>query len=569
MKALLASSREARAAGLFAATAGLLIARARRSRALSTRADVPPAPPAFRARVLSLREQNYGAPAGEEEARLLSSARLVVFGELHQLPPCIEMERRTAEGMLSSSGCLHILLEHFNFEQQPLLDAYAMGRIDMAGLAAAYEEGGEGHDVAAYEPLLRLAREQPAPIHIHAGFIPRSYARIVMRESTAAALEAARAHDYVGADERCDASEAHYNFFESLLTGRSPHGSAPPTDQFRKMFPAQVIKDAAMAHRVATLAASRPADKFLVICGIGHSGYGHGVPERILAARPELASSMLRVWSLPADAAVDLDDGAAVAAVLRENFGPPGASDPAELCLCFQEVAPPPPSTTAAASPEAVKASTAAAYDKVGETAALRGNARRALAVLRRMRYSEAEIVAAGDDAANFQGVGCPHRHARLAPGEHVLDLGSGLGVDSFIAAAATGERGRVTGIDIAAKEVRHASERAHARGLGDRVTFEVADLEKLPQPSESYDAVISNGAFCLAPDKPAAFREAHRVLKAGGRMAIALSVLKGDGLAPGVNWPLCMQTFVPLKDLRPTAEAAGFTDVEIDTSDS
>ena len=96
-----------------------------------------------------------------------------------------------------------------------------------------------------------------------------------------------------------------------------------------------------------------------------------------------------------------------------------------------------------------------------------------------------------------------------------------------------------------------------------------MADLEKLPQPSESYDAVISNGAFCLAPDKPAAFREAHRVLKAGGRMAIALSVLKGDGLASGVNWPLCMQTFVPLKDLRPTVEAAGFTDVEIDTSDS
>ena len=78
MKALIASSREARAAGLFAATAGLLIARARQSRALSTRADVPPAPPAFRARVLSLREPNYGAPAGEEEARLLSSARLGV-----------------------------------------------------------------------------------------------------------------------------------------------------------------------------------------------------------------------------------------------------------------------------------------------------------------------------------------------------------------------------------------------------------------------------------------------------------------------------------------------------------
>ena len=62
-----------------------------------------------------------------------------------------------------------------------------------------------------------------------------------------------------------------------------------------------------------------------------------------------------------------------------------------------------------------MKASTAAAYDKVGETAALRGNAQRALAVLRRMRYSDAEIAAAGDDAANFQGVGCPHRHAPVS----------------------------------------------------------------------------------------------------------------------------------------------------------
>ena len=74
------------------------------------------------------------------------------------------------------------------------------------------------------------------------------------------------------------------------------------------------------------------------------------------------------------------------------------------------------------------------------------------------MGYSDGEIAVAGDDGYNWQGVGCPHRHAAIMPGERVLDMGSGLGIDSFIAAAAAGARGRVLGVDLAAAEVRHAN---------------------------------------------------------------------------------------------------------------
>ena len=99
---------------------------------------------------------------------------------------------------------------------------------------------------------------------------------------------------------------------------------------------------------------------------------------------------------------------------------------------------------------------------------------------------------------ANFQGVGSPHAHAALQPGETVLDLGSGLGIDSFIAAAAVGSSGRVVGIDIAKKEVRHAAARAVKRGLGeDRLRFLPADLEQVDHaPAHVHVAWISDSRF-------------------------------------------------------------------------
>ena len=118
------------------------------------------------------------------------------------------------------------------------------------------------------------------------------------------------------------------------------------------------------------------------------------------------------------------------------------------------------------------------------------------------------------------------------------MDLGSGLGVDSFIASHYAGPKGKVIGLDISNKEVRHATKRAEDRGLD--IKFVCADMEEIPLPDGMIDVVISNGAFCLAPNKEKAFKEIFRVLRPGGRMAICTSTVKMD-LEAGVSWPMCM----------------------------
>ena len=202
----------------------------------------------------SLHRDRFGVHAGRLEESKFAAAPLVVIGELHAFPPIVCFEKMVAEAMLASSSCgtLNIVLEHFSFEMQPLLDEYAKGTLPFAELVARYDEiGTEGHDIAAYSSLLALAVHEQR-VKLHAGFIPRTFARMVMRESLAVALDAAKAKGYLAADERCTASEGHYNFFESLISGRDMHGPLPPSDRFRAMFPAQVIKDAAMAHKASS-----------------------------------------------------------------------------------------------------------------------------------------------------------------------------------------------------------------------------------------------------------------------------------------------------------------------------
>ena len=151
--------------------------------------------------------------------------------------------------------------------------------------------------------------------------------------------------------------------------------------------------------------------------------------------------------------------------------------------------------------------------------------------------------------------------------GESVLDIGSGLGVDSFIAGAAVGESGRVTGLDISKGEVSHANKRASARGVKN-VQFVHGDMEKMPFETESFDAVISNGAFCLAPNKEAAFEEIYRILKPGGRFSVACTTVKKD-LDTEVNWPICMRVFMPIDQASPMLNRVGFGNVGVDDSDS
>jgi arsenite methyltransferase len=121
----------------------------------------------------------------------------------------------------------------------------------------------------------------------------------------------------------------------------------------------------------------------------------------------------------------------------------------------------------------------------------------------------------------SFAGVANPFSLGRLQPGERVLDLGSGAGTDSLVAALMVGPEGSVTGIDMTTEMVEKARSGAEALGL-ENVSFVEGEAESLPFADESFDVVISNGVVDLIPDKDAVFAELRRVLVPGGRIQIA-----------------------------------------------
>jgi arsenite methyltransferase len=121
----------------------------------------------------------------------------------------------------------------------------------------------------------------------------------------------------------------------------------------------------------------------------------------------------------------------------------------------------------------------------------------------------------------SFAGVANPFSLGRLKPGERVLDVGSGAGTDSLVAAQMVGASGRVTGIDMTPEMVERARRSAEAMGAAN-VEFVEGEVETLPFPDASFDVVISNGVIDLVPDKDAVFGEIFRVLEPGGRIQIA-----------------------------------------------
>ena len=121
----------------------------------------------------------------------------------------------------------------------------------------------------------------------------------------------------------------------------------------------------------------------------------------------------------------------------------------------------------------------------------------------------------------SFAGVANPFSLGRLQPGERVLDVGSGAGTDSLVAAQMVGASGQVTGIDMTPEMLERARRSAEAMGAAN-VEFVEGEVETLPFPDESFDVVISNGVIDLVPDKDAVFGEIFRVLEPGGRIQIA-----------------------------------------------
>ena len=137
------------------------------------------------------------------------------------------------------------------------------------------------------------------------------------------------------------------------------------------------------------------------------------------------------------------------------------------------------------------------------------------------LRYP-AELASVPDAAVeSFAGVANPWELGRVAPGERVLDLGSGAGTDSLVAAQMVGEHGHVTGIDMTAEMLAKARAAAAEMGVAN-VEFVESEADRLPFADASFDDVISNGVIDLIPDKDAVFAEIFRVLTHGGRIQIA-----------------------------------------------
>jgi arsenite methyltransferase len=172
---------------------------------------------------------------------------------------------------------------------------------------------------------------------------------------------------------------------------------------------------------------------------------------------------------------------------------------------------------------------------------------------------------------ASFAGVGHHLDLVALQPGEAVLDLGSGSGTDVFCAAVLVGGSGRVVGVDITDEQL------AKAAGLRDRegfsqVEFVEARIEELPFEDASFDAVISNGVINLSLFKGRVFAEAARVLRPGGRLAIA-DIVSGRALKERTRrnvelWAACIAGAIPRKDYVEAIEAQGLRVAEIRKND-
>ncbi|MEJ2247478.1 MAG: arsenite methyltransferase, partial [Acidobacteriota bacterium] len=185
--------------------------------------------------------------------------------------------------------------------------------------------------------------------------------------------------------------------------------------------------------------------------------------------------------------------------------------------------------------------------------------------------YTKEQIDSAPEGANMGLGCGNPQAIASLKPGETVLDLGSGGGFDCFLAAESVGESGRVLGVDMTADMVCKARQNAEKLDAKN-VEFRLGEIEHLPVADASVDVIISNCVINLSPEKIDVFREAWRVLKPGGRLAI-LDVVALQALPAEIKNDLsmisvCVGGTETIDVIEKALQEAGFKDINIQPRD-
>lgn len=185
-------------------------------------------------------------------------------------------------------------------------------------------------------------------------------------------------------------------------------------------------------------------------------------------------------------------------------------------------------------------------------------------ALAERLGYPAGDLdVIPAESIESFAGVGYYFDLAAITPGEIVVDLGSGSGMDSFLAARCAGESGRVIGIDMTDAQLAKARRLAD-EGVVRNIDFRHSYIEELPLADASADVVISNGVINLSAQKSAVFAEAARVLRLGGRLALA-DIVSATHLPEAVTcdaslWAACIGGAMQRDDYREAIEHAGFT---------
>ena len=223
--------------------------------------------------------------------------------------------------------------------------------------------------------------------------------------------------------------------------------------------------------------------------------------------------------------------------------------------------------------PKELEAKVKAMYRSVAENPHGEFHFEMGRAMAERLGYAPADLDRVPKEAIeSFAGVGYYFRLADLKPGETVLDLGSGSGMDTFIAALKVGPSGKVFGVDMTDEQ------RAKAEHLRDRdgfkgVTYLKAYIEDVPVPDASVDVVISNGVINLATDKAAVFQEVARLLKSGGRLAISDIVteakLPETIVCNSDLWAACIGGAAQQDNYRGQIEAAGLKVVKVEDNPS